>query len=719
MDAFQQPNEPEWDDLLFRKEEIPRQICKPFPGPLGQATLATRDELEDFNDRPVEKPGDYIRLLPGYGVSTDQNIVHFPTGLPLPAGSSSPNVLFIGRSGAKKTESGILPALFFVIAMLWTAFYVNLKGRRQTLKIARVAMQYGRNIVVLAPGDPYVSLGFNPLQYVSSIEDARRLTESILSSVVGNARFGESGWTFRTCADWMTHTIYILATRAEPETRTLVELRRIIVSADFKAFADKNSDVDVLASYAAYFASDNKNAETNLNTLREVTAFIDSAEAFLSASEFSVQDALVEGAVVVLEIAEHQVDTFQTIQNLFLEVCLGNINQIISKSETGKLARPTFIIMDELPTLGNVRALPRSLHTCRESDLRFVSAVQSIEQIRSIYGPDTATVTAGFQTKVVFGGGLDFESAEYFSKLSGQSTICIPSTLSRPVSSADEMLNEADGWQLCSRPLLLSSEIANPKPHPLLGSPATIFIGDGTTSPFRAWLTPCFEDGRLQRILSEHAQVTNESLRREKPLAAPPKCVAASTSKVAISDTVGWTETQLQERLATVERDIKVEEANSSAKKFWKAFKDERKATLVLRTAEELLVHEATLQEYFMTYVYSGVDNIQGNVYAMLLNRIKRREAEEKKRKKLQAPIVTSVPTGDAIVLSAVGTNRNALLLAVRELTGTQPTELLLKDLPSVLGYCQSETHAREALAMLRQAGATVHSDPKDETTDT
>src|SRR5690606_25731726 len=143
--------------------------------------------------------------------------------------------------------------------------------------------------------------------------------------------------------------------------------------------------------------------------------------------------------------------------------------------------------------------LARALHTGRERRLHFVAAAQSVDQIHAIYGDVAATVLSGFQTKLAFGGGLDLNSADYFSRLSGQSTVCIPNNLPRPVSSAEELVS-AESWQLSARPLLLPSEIANPVPHPLLGPPATVFIGDGSTPPFQAWLSPCFEDGRLQRI---------------------------------------------------------------------------------------------------------------------------------------------------------------------------------------------------------------------------
>ena len=710
MSYQDQPSDPnsEFDGLMFRSHEVPHQVCVPFAGPFGSARLASRARIERLMASSSSNPEQYIRLLPAYAVTDDGDIVHLANGLSLPAGVDSPNTLFIGRSGARKTESGILPAFFDVIRRGANAFYLNTKGRHQTLRIAKVAKYHGRSVRIFAPGNPTVSLGFNPLAYVASMEQAAVIAEAIVSSVAGQARFGEGGWTYRTVADYLKFAIYALATEAPSERSTLVELRRIMNAKAFNAFAKQHPDVDALARYGEYFLSDNRNAETNVATLRECTAFIDCAEAFLSKDELPFQEALSEGVIAVIEVSEHRIGAFHVLLNLIMETFISTANQLASESDAGTLPIESFGIIDELPAAGCVPSLARTLHTGRERRLHFIAATQGIDQIYSVYRDDASTVLSGFQTKVVFGGGLDVNSADYFSRLSGQATVCLPNNLPKPVTSAEELAS-AESWELSARPLLLPSEIANPVPHPLLGPPATVFIGDGSTPPFHAWLTPCFEDGKLQRIL-DHSDITYESLYRKAPL-APPARPAEGTPTCAVSNIKGWSKEQLEARLSEVEEMLDLESASDSAKGWWRNFRKEQHLELVLRTAEEIAKESATVQEFFLAYVYSGVDNIQGNILYMLYLRFKRREEERKKNERVMVPTLSAEPTGFAVVLADVGPTPDSVIKIISELTGQIASEKLIENVPSVIGYCMYREHGNRAVENIEMRGATAYID--------
>ena len=100
-----------------------------------------------------------------------------------------------------------------------------------------------------------------------------------------------------------------------------------------------------------------------------------------------------------------------------------------------------------------------------------------------------------------------------------------------------------------------------------------------------------------------------------------------------ISDTTGWSDEQIQNKITETRKKLDWENTSGSAKKWWETFEQENsnRPQLILRLCEELAIRNATITEFFLTYIYSNTDNIQANLYYLDYSRIKKEE--EKKRK--------------------------------------------------------------------------------------
>jgi ATP-dependent Clp protease ATP-binding subunit ClpX len=99
-----------------------------------------------------------------------------------------------------------------------------------------------------------------------------------------------------------------------------------------------------------------------------------------------------------------------------------------------------------------------------------------------------------------------------------------------------------------------------------------------------------------------------------------------------ISDTSGWTDQQVRDRLEEVKHGhIDWDHATSSARMWWQAFEQENKGRLklVLRLAEELMIRRATITDFFFAYVHSKTDNILANLHYLDYIKLKR-EAENR-----------------------------------------------------------------------------------------
>jgi ribosomal protein L7/L12 len=297
-------------------------------------------------------------------------------------------------------------------------------------------------------------------------------------------------------------------------------------------------------------------------------------------------------------------------------------------------------IIDELVASGPIPGLAEDLHTCRELNFSFIAGAQSISQLATIYGDEAQVVLDGFQTQIAIAGGLDWITAEHLSRRSGISTIALPGVHEPGESDGDVAVSRH--WQLSSRPVYLPSEIASPIEHPHLGMPATIIVGDGKTPAFQAYLTPCHQDGALAKMMDEVITLTVDDdlrkvpLKRSRKSASTPRKSACPDSILppGISNTKGWTESQLKSKLEQVRKSLDWDNTTGSARKWWVTFEEENKSrvALVLRLAEELAGRKATITEFFLAYVYSNTDNIQANLHYLDYARLKKEE-EAKKRK--------------------------------------------------------------------------------------
>lgn len=82
------------------------------------------------------------------------------------------------------------------------------------------------------------------------------------------------------------------------------------------------------------------------------------------------------------------------------------------------------------------------------------------------------------------------------------------------------------------------------------------------------------------------------------------------------SDISRWPRPKLRARIEELKAEIGWFDTDGSARRWWQAFENENenRLTLVLQVVEELCLRGALIKDFFLAYVYSGVDNIQLNL---------------------------------------------------------------------------------------------------------
>jgi len=81
---------------------------------------------------------------------------------------------------------------------------------------------------------------------------------------------------------------------------------------------------------------------------------------------------------------------------------------------------PVFIMADETANIGQIQNFTNIISTARSSEVSFLVCLQSITQLKQIYGHDNAlSILNNLKTKVVLPGLSDIETLNYISDLTG------------------------------------------------------------------------------------------------------------------------------------------------------------------------------------------------------------------------------------------------------------------------------------------------------------
>lgn len=116
----------------------------------------------------------------------------------------------------------------------------------------------------------------------------------------------------------------------------------------------------------------------------------------------------------------------------FITLFISTLHQKLSekaKKSGGKLDRYFMFMLDEF---GNIPAIPnygKILSTCRSENIKFMSIVQSNAQIEKNYEKDKDTIITNKGLNIYLKSG-DEKTAEYYSKVLGQTTIDVSKTQS-------------------------------------------------------------------------------------------------------------------------------------------------------------------------------------------------------------------------------------------------------------------------------------------------
>lgn len=643
-----------------------RQAARPLrskSNELGSADLATTQEISlwtrERTDHTHSPP--YTRLtvreLRGSeGVALKSGHIYIPQG------ERNRHMLMVAKTGGGKTSKFILPILYDDCLCPTRSTIVLDSKPEMWSKLANLTRKYNpeKQILLFNPLDTVRGLSWNILSKIESDTDAKLIANTIVMATDNPSSKSDSPF-FRNNALSILNAIMVGLLSDSNEELSMPRIHQLVQSGMKEMCNWLEAHPEALRTSKTFVElarSGSQNADTIMSELSMRLAAWD-LKAIRSTTwknELDPTTIIEKPTLFIVELRESELEMLRPMANVIIVELLRFMTKYAESCPGHRLPRPVSFVIDEFASaLGRLPDIHVKLNTLRSRNVSIVAAIQSIAQIKANYGDDADSVLAGFNTKI-FLPPLDVQDAEWASKETGQMTIRFKTKSSGSNKKKIEFFasqNDGTQEQVQQRAVLTADEIGHP-PDKI----TTFFMPE--TPPFQGHIEYYFNIPEIKSRIEESEKAPPVKLRteaieiQEKPFEPTPSQQAngpaangtgANGLPAGISDTQGWNEQQVLDKLTEVKKKLDWDNTTGSARKWWEAFESENKhrMALVLRLAEELGNRSATITEFFLAYVYSNTDNIQANLHYLDYTRLKKED--EKKKREAQASAQVSAST--------------------------------------------------------------------------
>jgi hypothetical protein len=529
------------------------------------------------------------------------------------------HTMVFGPTGAGKNTKVIDPLRFSAIAdPKQTVVSFSLKSSDYG-PMRLLCKKFRKPLYVINLNDADRSLGWNPLDVESTdeaVDVIRRYADSVKNPAAEDSEFWNQWIKTGMTGGWEA------GYRAFPYLYKLFTLPTDELVKTLRSHSNPSSK-----QLANFLDGRSHNAETVLASIvGAMSSFLtQSVVRIMSSNELKLNQILRKPVCLHIEIAESRLETLLVLYQMFARAVTDELIDLAERYPHKRV--PATLFYDDLPSLGRILT-PARMMTMRSRDIGTVCGVQSLSSLETIYGSACRALIDNVHTKIVLPGGVSGD-AEFFSNSTGMQMVALPTY-------------ENQSPMYVNRPLLSGADIRTPNyQHPLMDLPATFVVGPIT---FQAYLQKSYEHPDMAPVLQAAKKISGREKLRRKDFSKTSttqdatKIVAAESTKgKGFTNTQNWSPDQIKELLEKIKKhSLDWDNTTGSSRKWWTQFEEENKARpgLILRLAEELQERNATITDFFLSYVYSNTDNIQANLHYLDYSRL--RKAEEEKKKKLR-----------------------------------------------------------------------------------
>ena len=317
--------------------------------------------------------------------------------------------------------------------------------------------------------------GYNPLDYIHDDLDAKRIALTIARNASKDDK--EDHW-FSKGVDLLTGLI--LYVKAEyPNPSIPVEVKR--------EFNKANEDEEYLVSiceeigedHAAYqylkdasVAKGNERASIFSTFTKQVGIFSSKKVADLTKqSDINFHDLQEEVSILYIKIPIKD-NPVASLTATFFDQLITTLYKI-GDQYGSKLKIPSILLLDEFANIGKLNGYDETLSTCRGYDLSIITVVQDFAQLEAKYGKEIARTIINNHDTTLFLRTKDPETAKFFERLAGDTTIRYNTKSSSngggwayilDIGGSSSSSSVSQNEQLIKKPLVSEAEFLNINP---------------------------------------------------------------------------------------------------------------------------------------------------------------------------------------------------------------------------------------------------------------
>jgi type IV secretion system protein VirD4 len=285
--------------------------------------------------------------------------------------------------------------------------------------------------------DPFDAVGgtaaFNPLDLVDprsadAVDDARLLADML---VVPDARSsGEQAFWNEEARGLLSGLILHVAASAPMELRTLAYVRELLTLRPerFSHLLEEMLESDAVGGLVSRAAARllqkaEKERSGVVSTAQSHTHFLDSPRMAraMGASTFRLEELKRDRLSVYLVLPPERMDGYHRWLRLMIA------SSLLAMTRTpGEPAERVLFLLDEFAHLGRMQPVERDVGLVGGYGVRFWLLVQDLSQLRGTYPEKWQSFLANCDVLQTFGTN-DWETAEYLSKMTGETTVLVES----------------------------------------------------------------------------------------------------------------------------------------------------------------------------------------------------------------------------------------------------------------------------------------------------
>lgn len=426
------------------------------------------------------------------------------------------NASVVGPVGAGKTSTLIIPNLLEEPGTR-SLLISDVKSEGYRLTAGRISQRH--EVWRFAPGNPQVSLSYNPLAAIQSYEDAQEFSRCWVENT-GHSR--DDFWP-NTAIKMLTATVMHLRA-AEPKA-PFSRIGDIICGLSFGeiqlTFANSPSPEaqEEIVPFFEYMAMNEKLVASVMVDISTRFQLLRPFAAVTSRHDIDVRAMTQRPIALYLSIPRRYAARYQPLLACFMMQAFAAWEEIAEQSPTGRLPQGIVCYLDEFANLGFIPHFADYITTARHTGVSMLLAVQSFAQLDEKYGKAVKeTILSNCKTHLVLpGAGL--EETRYYSERIGDTTVrAVTTGQSRSGPAGWGPASYSTNWNTAEarRRLMTPEEIRT------LPAQKMLVLG-ASAAPLIVTTLPYFQNRRLSRLVNlpvAHVQVTEEPA-SSLPVASP------------------------------------------------------------------------------------------------------------------------------------------------------------------------------------------------------